>query len=77
MEKGIAGAKANGIALALADGSDVGTSGDLGWHSGAYTVSRAGVAIDNGKYLETWRKSGGKWKMIRRIWNSDRPAAAK
>jgi len=75
VQKGIARAKANGITLALAPGSDVGVSGDLGFHSGAYTASRAGAAFDNGKYLETWRKSGGEWRMIRRIWNSDRPAA--
>ena len=77
VEKGIAGAKANGITLALAPGSDVGVSGDLGWHSGAYVASKAGAAIDNGKYLETWHKSAGQWRMIRRIWNSDRAPAAK
>jgi len=75
VQKGIAGAKANGITLALAAGSDVGVSGDLGFHSGTYTASKAGAAIDNGKYLETWRKSGGEWRMMRRMWNSDRPAA--
>jgi ketosteroid isomerase-like protein len=76
VERGIAGAKANGITLVLAEGSDVGVTGDLGWHSGAFTVGKAGAVIDNGKYLETWHKSAGKWRMIRRIWNSDRPAAA-
>ncbi len=77
VERGIAGAKANGITLTLESGSDVGATGDLGWHSGAYTVNKAGAVIDNGKYLETWRKSAGRWRIIRRIWSSDRPLAPK
>jgi ketosteroid isomerase-like protein len=76
VEKGIAGARANGITLALDSGSEVGVSGDLGWHSGPYSASKAGTVIDNGKYLETWHKSAGQWRMIRRIWNSNHPPAA-
>ena len=77
VEPGIARAKANGVTLALAAGSDVGVSGDLAFHSGAFTASSGGAVIDSGKYLETWRKSGGQWRMIRRMWNSDRPPATK
>jgi ketosteroid isomerase-like protein len=76
VEKGIAGAKANGITLALGSEDEVGVSGDLGWHSGPFTASKSGTIIDTGKYLETWHKSGGQWRMIRRIWNSNTAAPA-
>jgi len=76
VEKGIAGAKASGITLALGSGDEVGVSGDLGWHSGSYSASKAGATTDSGKYLEAWHKSGGRWRMIRRIWNSNTPAHA-
>jgi ketosteroid isomerase-like protein len=77
VEKSIAGAKANGITLALGSGDDVGVSGDLGWHAGPFSVTkRSGAMIDTGTYLETWHKSGGHWRMIRRIWNSNAPTAA-
>jgi ketosteroid isomerase-like protein len=76
VEKGIAGAKTSGITLALGGGDEVGVSGDLGWHSGPYSVSKAGTTIDTGKYLETWQQAGGQWRMIRRIWNSNTPAPA-
>lgn len=74
VEKGIAGAKANGISIALGSTDEVGVSGDLAWHSGPYSISKHGTPIDAGKYLETWHKSDGKWRMIRRIWNSNMPA---
>src|SRR5262245_23232554 len=77
VETGMARAKASGLTLTLAAGGDVGTSGDLAFHSGAYSASSGGAVVDTGKYLETWRKSGGQWRMIRRIWNSDRAPAAK
>ena len=77
VEKGIAGAKANGITLALGSGDDVGVSGNLAWHSGPFSVTnKSGTTVDTGKYLETWRKAGGQWRMIRRIWNSNTPAPA-
>jgi|KBSSwiStaDraftv2_1062776.scaffolds.fasta_scaffold942492_2 ketosteroid isomerase-like protein len=76
VDRGIANAKAVGITLALAGGSEVGVSDKLAWHSGAYSASKAGAAIDDGKYLETWHKSGGTWRMIRRAWSSNHPPAA-
>lgn len=76
VEKGIAGAKANGITIALGSTDEVGISGDLAWHSGPYSISKSGTPIDAGKYLETWHRTGGKWRMIRRIWNSNMPPAA-
>lgn len=76
VEKGIAGAAANGITLALGSTDDVGISGNLAWHSGPFAVTKAGSTIDTGKYLETWHKADGKWRMIRRIWNTNTPPPA-
>jgi ketosteroid isomerase-like protein len=75
--KGIAGAKAKAIMLTLGSADDMGAAGSLAWHSGPYAIlDQSGAAIDTGKYLETWRKTGGNWRMIRRIWNSDGQGAA-
>jgi uncharacterized protein (TIGR02246 family) len=52
--------------------SDVGVSGDLGWESGTYAVSeKSGASVDVGKYLTVYKKSAGKWLIIRDAWNSD------
>jgi ketosteroid isomerase-like protein len=51
-------------------------SGDLGHRVGAYTVlSSEGEEIDRGKFVETWQRVAGEWKMTADIWNSDLPAA--
>jgi len=74
---GIAASKAAGISFAL-DTETSGVAGDLGWHSGTFhmTDAKGGVA-GTGKYTEVWRKSSGKWLIIRDIWNNDpAPAAA-
>ena len=77
LAKEIAGAKAGGVAFVLGTENEVGVSGDLAWHSGTYLVkNKAGATVDAGKYLETWRKVGGKWRLIRDIWNSDGPPPA-
>jgi len=56
--------------------SDVSVSGDLGWESGTYAVNdKSGAAVEIGKYLTVYRKSGGKWLIIRDTWNSDAPPA--
>ena len=71
-----AGAKAAGVTLVISDGDTVGVSGDLAWHSGAYTVNDAtGAAVDSGNYMEVQQNFDGKWLIIRDIWNSDRPKA--
>ncbi len=76
----IAGAKAAGVTLVISDGDEGGASGDLGWHSGAFTVTDAsGAVVDSGNYLEVLQNIDGKWMIIRDIWHSDRapaPAAA-
>lgn len=80
LTKDSAGAKAAGVTLAISDGDEAGVSGDLAWHSGAYTVNDAsGNAVDSGSYLEVLQNIDGKWLVVRDIWNSDRapaPAAA-
>jgi ketosteroid isomerase-like protein len=70
-----AGARSAGVRLV--DGaSDAGTSGDMGWHSGSFTVvDKKGMTVDSGHYLETWRKTDGKWLIVRDLWNSDRPVS--
>lgn len=75
--KEIANAKKAGVTFALGSGDEVGISGDLAWHSGAYFVQdKAGKTVEQGKFLETWQKVGGKWRIIRDIWNSDGAAPA-
>ena len=77
LEKEIAGAKAGGVIFALGSENEVGVAGDIAWHSGTYLVkNKSGATVETGKYLEAWRKLGGKWRIIRDIWNSDGPAAA-
>jgi ketosteroid isomerase-like protein len=33
--------------------------------------------IDTGKYVVVWKRVGGRWKLLRDIWNTSRPAPAK
>ncbi len=78
LAKELAGANSGGVVFALGTENEVGVSGDFAWHSGNYLVkNKAGATVDNGKYLEAWRKTNGKWRIVRDIWNSDgAPAAA-
>lgn len=32
------------------------------------------IMVDEGKYIVTWKKEGGKWKIYRDIWNASTPA---
>jgi ketosteroid isomerase-like protein len=67
-----AGAKSAGVSFAFGDVNDVGVSRNLAWHSGTYFVKdKSGATVESGKYLEAWRKSGGKWRIVRDIWNAD------
>ena len=73
----IASAKKAGITFVLGTNDEVGMSGDLAWHSGAYFIQdKAGKTLEQGKFLETWKKEGGKWRIHRDIWNSDGAAPA-
>ena len=55
----------------------VADSGELGYTSGTYTLSftdpKAGKIEDKGKYLEVWKKVGGKWKCPLDMYSSDMP----
>jgi ketosteroid isomerase-like protein len=63
------------VTLALGTTNESGASGDLAWHAGSYSVvDRAGTTVDSGSYLEVWKKTGGKWLIVRDMWNSDRPS---
>jgi uncharacterized protein (TIGR02246 family) len=71
LTKDIAAAKAAG--LTGKDGtSAVGVSGDLAWHAGTSSVIDAtGKTVETGNYVEVWRRTNGKWLMVRDIWNDD------
>jgi ketosteroid isomerase-like protein len=74
LDKEMASAKAAGITLAVSDGG-AGASGNLGWHDGTYAVRDAeGKSVATGKYLEVWERRGGKWLIVRDIWNNDAAA---
>jgi ketosteroid isomerase-like protein len=76
LEKEIAGMKSAGLILGLGTENEVGVTGDMAWHSGTYVIKdKAGKTADTGKYLEVWKKAGGKWRIIRDAWNSDGPPA--
>jgi ketosteroid isomerase-like protein/quercetin dioxygenase-like cupin family protein len=64
--------KAPGFALSwTATKAEVGTSGDLGYTSGAYEMSMGG-ATEKGKYITVWKKQAdGTWKVAEDIFNAD------
>ena len=76
LAKDMSGAKDAGISLRI-DDDTAGSSGDLGWHSGAFSVvDKGGKAVGTGKFVEVWQKQDGKWMIVRDIWNNDAPASA-
>lgn len=53
------------------------SSGDLAYNVGTYTLTADGEVVDQGKYVETWRRGGDDvWLMTNDIWNSDLPVPA-
>lgn len=71
----IAGAKSAGVTLAQGKINDVAVKGDMAWHAGTYSVIKDGKTVDTGGYMEVLRKKGGKWLIVRDIWNSSTPPA--
>ena len=52
------------------------SSGDVAYNVGTYKLTIGGDVVDQGKYIETWRRGGdGVWLMSNDIWNSDLPVA--
>lgn len=47
--------------------------GDMAIEEGRYKVSVGSQEVDMGKYIVTWKKEGGQWKLHQDIWNSDLP----
>lgn len=74
----IAGTKAAGLTDNGGEINGSGVSGDLGWVSGAYSLTNAaGATVDHGKYTTVFQRMNGEWKIIRDTWNSDvAPASA-
>jgi ketosteroid isomerase-like protein len=70
--KEIAGAKKGNVQFQLATNDEVGVSGDMAWHSGAYfVVDKANKPVETGKFLEVWERKNGKWRITRDIWNTN------
>jgi len=52
-------------------------AGDLGYRVGTFTLhTEDGTTVDQGKFIELWRKVGGEWKITADMWSSNLPAAA-
>ena len=52
--------------------NDIEVAGNLAIRSGTYVITdKAGTTVDTGKWLETWRRTDGQWRISRDIWNSD------
>ena len=64
------------MSLAQSKINDVAVKGDMAWHAGTYSVIKDGKTVDTGGYMEVLRKKGGKWLIVRDIWNSSTPPAA-
>jgi len=53
----------------------VAASGDIGYTTGAYNLALAGT-MEKGKYVTTWKKVNGAWKVADDIFNADAGPAA-
>ncbi len=47
--------------------------GDMAIEEGKYKVNVGSQEVDMGKYIVTWKKEDGQWKLHQDIWNSDLP----
>lgn len=73
-----AGAASAGLKLVSLTASDVTATGVYAVETGKYVAtvpaSGGGTSTDEGKYVVVWRRDGRAWRIIRDIWNSDKPA---
>jgi ketosteroid isomerase-like protein len=68
--------KAPGYSLSwTATNAVVAGSGDIGYTTGTYDLAMAGNT-EKGKYVTTWKKQGGSWKVAEDIFNADAAPAA-
>jgi len=47
--------------------------GEMAIEEGRYVVNVGDQEVDKGKYIVTWKKEDGQWKLHQDIWNSDLP----
>lgn len=52
-------------------------AGDIAYNVGTYRLKAGNDQVDQGKFIEIWRKVNGEWRIASDIWNSDLPAAAR
>jgi uncharacterized protein (TIGR02246 family) len=70
----VAATMKDGLSLTSSPTTEVGISGDFGWEWGTFTVTnKSGAVVDKGKFLTVFQKRGGKWLIVRDMWNSDGP----
>ena len=66
-----------GVKGAVLTAQEVEVHGETATEVGTYSIQDAtGKEIDRGKYVATWKRVKGQWKMHRDIWNSNLPVAA-
>lgn len=70
--QGVVDAGIKGVKLTTLD---VTAAADLASESGRYEMTAAdGKVVDSGKYVVVWKRVGGRWKILRDIWNTSLPA---
>lgn len=71
------GANTAGLKIVSLTPLDVTVGGNLAVETGKYVITMpaadGGIATDEGKYVVVWRREGRNWKIIRDIFNSDKP----
>lgn len=61
-----------GYTVLIDSAADVEVSGNLAIRSGTYAITdSSGTSVDTGKWLQTWRRTDGRWLISRDIRNSD------
>lgn len=62
-----------GIDVAKLEIVELEDHGDTAIEVGQYTLSGDGQVMDRGKYLVTWKREDGQWRLHRDIWNTSVP----
>jgi ketosteroid isomerase-like protein len=76
LTKDIGGAQAAKLNDSAGPVSGTGVDGDIGWISASYSATDpSGVKVASGNYVSVYKRINGEWKIVRDIWNSDKPAA--